>query len=179
MKTILFKSSFFAFLLLAFSACEVDTVDEDRQIPGLKPVYYSGDDWFEVRVEEPHSLRNLGKIYYYNKHIFVSELLQGVHIINNNDPNNPVPLKFLKIIGAKDMAVKGDFLYVDNLTDMVVLDIRDLENIKVVNRVENIYPQEELGSPEGYSGYFECVDATKGVVVDWEEATLTDPKCFK
>jgi len=33
--------------------------------------------------------------------------------------------------------------------------------------------------PAGYSGYFECVDSEKGVVIGWEEATLSNPECWR
>ena len=33
--------------------------------------------------------------------------------------------------------------------------------------------------PEGYSGFFECVDPTKGTVIGWSEKILLEPQCWR
>ena len=104
---------------------------------------------------------------------------EGVHIIDNSNPQNPVPIHFIEVVGATDLAIKGDILYVDNLSDLVAINIADFNNMYVEKRVEGLYPLSEQLFPENYDGYFECIDPEKGVVVGWEEATLENPTCSR
>ncbi|NJN77621.1 MAG: hypothetical protein HC803_04250 [Saprospiraceae bacterium] len=98
---------------------------------------------------------------------FVSERGEGIHVINNIDPTNPQSVKFIKIPGAMDIAIKGNILYADNYRDLVALDISDLENIRLTKRIPNLYPKQETLYPRDYNGYFECVDTEKGIVIGW------------
>ena len=150
--------------------------EEDIIVTGLKPIYSAGD-WKAIETLSPQPLQNLGKFYYKDQMIFVSEYRQGIHIIDNTNPENPENIKFISIPGALDIAIKGNILYADNFTDLVALDISDLENIEVVKRVENLYPEHDGYYPQNYEGYFECADPEQGVIVGWEEAELTNPKC--
>lgn len=149
------------------------------EVIGLKPIYAEGD-WTQITVLPPQPIDRLGKIYYKDKILFVNELYQGVHVIDNTDPVNPVFLHFFKIPGNKDIAIKGNILYADNVTDLVALDISELADPKVTKRLEDIYDDENfLDYPENYWGYFECPDPEKGVVVAWEETTLEYPECWR
>lgn len=169
---------FFTLLLLSFSSCLTETDISERIVEeGLKPIYAESETWKTVRTLEAQPIKKLGKIYYKDQLIYVSESLKGIHIIDNSDPTNPVKIKFIEIIGNRDIAIKGNILYADNVTDLVTLDISDLDNIRTLGRVENIYPQSAQTHPEGYTGSFECVDTERGIVIGWEEATLTSPDC--
>ena len=68
-----------------------------------------------------------------------------------------------------------------NLQDLLVFDIANLDNIRLVNRRQNVFPQVISGGnhPEGYRGFFECVDPQQGVVVYWEERLLQSPQCWR
>ncbi len=68
----------------------------------------------KIEVLSPKSLTNPGKIYTYGSTLFINELNAGIHVINNSNPQNPVPLKFIKILGNVDIAVKDNILYADN-----------------------------------------------------------------
>ncbi len=177
MNTLL--KAFFLVSIFIFVACErVD--DEDIQtIEGLRPIYASGN-WQDIAVSGPEPIDNLGKIYYKDGILYVNERNRGIHVYDNTDPLNINALKFINIPGNRDIAIKGNTLYADNGKDLVAIDISNFENIKVVNRVSNIYPDRTfLNYPENYIGYFECVDAEKGTVIGWEEATLTNPECWR
>ena len=103
----------------------------------------------------------------------------GVHVIDNTDPYSPQRIRFLQIPGCRDVAIRGNLLYADNVTDLVVIDISDLNDIALLNRVEGLYPEVDQQTPEAYEGYFECVDPSKGAVVGWETALLDDPQCWQ
>lgn len=154
-------------------------IEDVGMVDGMKPVYASVADWQDIKLTDPIPITKLGKIYYKDGFMFVSEKYKGVHIINNTDPENPVKIKFLQIVGNKDIAIKGNRLYADNYTDLVTLDISSLESISVVNRLKDVYPAAKQAYPASYEGYFECVDNSNGIVIDWEEAVLENPDCWR
>ena len=92
-----------------------------------------------IDILPPKEIKNIGKIYIYKNLILVNEPNLGIHIIDNNNRKNPINKAFLLIMGNIDMAVKDGYLYADSFMDMVVFDIRDLDNIAVVNRVKDIF----------------------------------------
>jgi hypothetical protein len=147
------------------------------QVEGLRPVY--SQDWKDIQSQAPRPVGKLGKIYYKDSTIYVAESGWGIHVIDNSDPANPVRIRFLQIPGCRDVAIRGNILYADNVTDLVAIDISDLDNIVVLKRVEGLYEQLDQETPEAYEGYFECVDPTKGAVVGWETALLDNPQCWQ
>jgi len=79
---------------------------------GFRAVY--SDDLNDiVALEAPRILQSPGKIYTYRHYLLVNETQKGVHIFDNSDPRNPIPINFLKIIGNNDVAVKNGVLYSD------------------------------------------------------------------
>ncbi len=88
-------------------------------------------------------LRNTGKIYYKDNYIYISEKYEGVHIINNEDPQNPQNVGFITAPGCIDMAIKGNTLFIDNAIDLVAID---LINKKLVSRTRSVFP--ELTPPD-------------------------------
>ncbi len=163
-----------AVFLLFFNGASVTKVD------GLKPVYVSPEEAKIIKSLAPRDIENHGKIYIKGDYIFVGEKYQGVHIINNSDPRSPENIGFLQIYGNNDIAIKGQTLYADNLTDLVLIDISDIHHAVEIQRVENVYEAGNQNYPENqaYHTYFECVDPEKGVVVGWVREQLIDPKCF-
>lgn len=99
-----------------------------------------------IKSFDPISLKYPGKIYIKDTLLFIVEKFQGVHVINDYDPSNPENIKFITIPGIVDIAVKGNVLYADNAVDLVSVDITDLDNVKEINRVKNVFP--ELYHPE-------------------------------
>jgi hypothetical protein len=151
-----------------------------KDVQGYKPVYMPKAAAYTVGKEAPRSLEKPGKIYTYGGLLFVVEQLKGIHVINNQDPANPLTIAFLNIPGCNDVAVNAGMLYADNMTDLVVFDITDPMSITYKKRIAGQFPDGiKLYPEEARDQYFECVDTTKGVVVGWELTTLNDPKCYR
>ena len=93
-----------------------------------------------VDITVPTQIIKSGKIYAYYNLILVNDVDQGIHVIDNTDPQHPKKVAFIKLIANNDMAVKGDYLYADSLMDLVVFDISDISNIKKVARLKNVFP---------------------------------------
>ena len=96
-----------------------------------------------VTIEKPREIKIAGKIYTYKTLLLINEPNIGIHIIDNRDKINPIPKAFIKLYGNVDIAVKDDFLYADSYMDLVVLNIQDLENIKIVKRVNDTFAYDE------------------------------------
>lgn len=164
------------------TACELISINDVTDVgvqQGVRPIYADFDTWDEIISLPARPIENLGKIYYKDPYIFVNERFKGIHVFDNSDPTQPTPIAFIQIYGSEDIAISGNILYADNYTDLVAIDISDLNNVQVVNRVENLYTRSSKAFPEGYSGYFECVKEAKGFVVGWEAAELLNPKCIR
>ncbi len=143
----------------------------------LEPVYATDNDWQDIGYLPPQPINQLGKIYYKDNYIYVNELNEGIHIIDNSTPSNPTPVSFIKVPGCKDIAIKGNFLYTDNVSDLIVFDISDFSNVTLVNRVPGVYPVSNQSYPEFHSGPFVCVDPSKGTVIGWQATDETEMDC--
>lgn len=99
-----------------------------------------------VKMDVARTLKDPGKIYTYGNYIFISERFEGVHVVDNSDPSNPVNIAFVVVPGCVDMAVKNNVMYVDNAVDLVSLSIENVTDIKVLSRNTNVFP--ELPPPD-------------------------------
>ncbi len=131
-------------VVLSMFSC-TDTCENTQTYVYLEPVYTSAS---EVRSSfasmDPRSLENPGKIYRKDHYLFINERGKGIHIFDNNDKTNPAPISFLNIPGSFDVAVKGHIMYVDSFVDLVVLDISDPVQVKLVQRIENVLDNSEI-----------------------------------
>ena len=77
------------------------------------------------------------------------------------------------------LAIRNGILYANNVNDLVGINISDLTDIEVVERLANVYQVTGSDFPENYIGYFECVDPNLGQVVGWFETTIREPECWR
>lgn len=154
------------FVLLLLSKCS-DKVEVTRTYRYMTPVYMTTSELRDaVDVLPPRTIKKAGKLYFLNNHLFLNEPGEGIHIIDNSDPANPERLAFINIPGNYDLAAKGDYLYVDSFIDLLVFDIGDVENIREVKRVENVFP---LNS--SYSGFPTENDQ---IITNWVQEETTE-----
>jgi hypothetical protein len=113
-----------------------------------------------VTTESARTLQDPGKIYTKDGFLFINELKQGIHVIDNRNPNAPKTLAFIRIPGNGDIAVRNNILYADSYMDLVALDITDVTNIKQVKRVNNVFPSGQ------FNGAYWYINAANGDVLD-------------
>src|SRR5690349_11420624 len=114
MKKILFGFLYISLLIFS-TACTPTDDEETLEHSEYKPLLMSREQLNNsITFLPPRDLKNPGKIYYKDGYIFVNEKYKGVHIINNQNPENPQNIKFIQIPGCIDMAMKDNMLYVDN-----------------------------------------------------------------
>jgi len=169
-------------LLLGIVACD-PPIDRTTGGPafdgtGYRAVYATAAELAKIETQPPRALRKPGKIYVQGNYLFVNEQGEGLHVLDNADPAKPRKISFLKIPGNNDIAAKGRYLYADNATDLVVLDIGDPTSVKLVKRIEAAIPPQNF--PALQQVYFECPDAQKGTIVAWEKVAMSSPPaCFR
>ncbi len=169
-----------AFLLapLIFAGCITEKAEIPEEVTGLAPVYSDGS-WRTIENLPPQPIIELNKIYYKDSLIFVGEAQRGIHVIDNHDPENPQRIAFISISGNSDISIKGNLLYANNLSDLVVLDITDVHNVQLVSRVEEAFPDASQPMPTNYAGFFECPDPAMGEITGWVEKVLESPQCWR
>jgi len=156
--------------IFLFSGCQ-DRILQTYELNN--PVYMTYDDLrTAVRDTTPEEIHYPGKIYLYGDYIFVNEVREGIHVIDNSDSKNPEAISFISIPGNVDMAIKNNILYADSYVDLVAIDISDLENIKELARFEDLFswdiPPFKSGSRVAE------VNPSLGVVVDWTTEEVTE-----
>ena len=138
--------------------------DSDKQ-----PVYLSYNDLrSSVAVEAPRSMSAMGNLYLYANHLYINEKNKGLHIIDNADPANPKPEAFIKIPGNTNVNIRSGYLYADSFIDLVVLDIRDPDNIQEINRQIDVFPYDVYQAIEDETIYLKNLDRDRGVVIGYE-----------
>lgn len=92
---------------------------------------------------------NSGKIYIKGNLLFINEVNEGFHILDNTDPKNPINKAFLKVLGSSDLTIKNNNLYINNAVDLITLKPDSaLTKVTVTKRIKNVFPQ--MISPDGY-----------------------------
>lgn len=151
------------------------------EVSGYVPVYASLATAKEISYSaQPKATVNAGKILVLGNRLFQVETAEGVHVIDISNPSSPVKLGFLKVPGCSDVSAKGNELYINNYNDLLVLTgtASFTPGVSLVlKRVENAFPEGLNSYPARRGVYFECPDPSKGIVVDWQPATLKNPKC--
>lgn len=160
-------------VVLALTSC-VD--EDDLNVSGKKPVYISVNQLMQFEQLPPQPIIEAGKIMLYQNYLFLVDVNQGIHVYDVSDTLHPQKIYYLKIPGNKDMTSQNDRMYVDNGPHLLTLDIHDINHITLVKRELNVFSQSET-YPKEYTGYFECFDQSKGWLIGWDDAPLTNPEC--
>jgi hypothetical protein len=140
-----------------------DTCETKVHYTYFEPVYTSFDEFrSSAKLTEPQLLTTIGKIYLKDNLLFINDPGKGIHIIDNTDPKNPVAKSFLNIPGNFDLAVKGNSLYADSFIDLIVFDISHIDQIREVNRLENVFYN--YNNMTGFP-----IDPERGFITGWNE----------
>ncbi len=175
MRKALWASPVFAAVVTVAATVSVVTgCTSYERVPVFSPIYLS---YAELRTPvmavDPVDIGTTGKIYVKDSYIYVNELYDGIHVIDNTDPSSPQKIAFIPIPGNVDMAIKGTTLYADSYVDLVAVDIADVLNAVEVARIEDAFPY-MTPSPwiaEDFvaGSQVEAPDERIGVVVGWEQ----------
>lgn len=173
------KTYLYLLIPLLLSACTHDDIPEfpEGEVEGYIPVYLSDEELKDIRMRDTIPLKSPGKLLLVGKYLLINEKEEGLHVIDNEDPSNPVKIAFLQIPGNIDIAVKGEYIYADNFSDLVTIRILSDSTVEETSRIKNVFPRTDF--PTDLNGYFECVDPSKGAVIGWQITKITNPKCYR
>ncbi len=122
-----------------------------------------------IKTMESRDLERTSRISFKDDYIYIVELYEGIHVINNVNPQAPKTEYFISIPGCVDMAIKNAELFARSAEDLVAIDISDISNVKEITRVKETFP--ELTNRNGNLPYRfskkERPDDT--VIVNWTE----------
>jgi hypothetical protein len=174
-------------LALLFCACTRRTSNTPETVQGMAPVYEQDDailsSMRQISATGPRAIVNGGKMYTTGTLLFQVEQDSGIHVINYANPQQPQKVGFIRSFLCKEVTVKNGFIYTNNFSDLVVIDISNLSNVHEVSRTANVFPDLALQYPPKSNPlatlYFECPDPSKGTVVRWETKTIHHPKCWR
>jgi hypothetical protein len=168
-KYIFFRLSLLILFIPLLSGCLKDKTFHTYSY--FEPVYRTTA---EVRANiKSNPVRDVlqpGKIFIRGQYIFLNEIDKGIHIIDNGNPSSPKKIAFVDIPGNMDMAVKGNTLYADAYTDLVVIDISNPLQVGLKKVIEDVFPF------RFYNGYF--LQDTSKVLVDWKRKDTTVEESF-
>ncbi len=134
-----------------------------------EPVYMSYQRLREsVQVQAARPPDRIGRVYLYEGYIFLNEVNEGIHVIDNADPTEPVNIGFIQIPGNTEIAIRGNYLYADSYIDLVTLDLNDPGNVQLIDRQQDVFPYEATQNiPYNISFRRFDIDQQQGVVVSY------------
>jgi hypothetical protein len=138
-KFLLTAMSFIALfsVVVTLQGCLKDSIRHTYRV--YIPIYKS---LTEVRTDmktgPAEALKNTGKLNLFGNYIFLNELNKGIHVIDNSNPAAPKNISFINIPNNIDLSVKGNYLYADSYSDVVVIDISNPVQIKPVKFLNNV-----------------------------------------
>ncbi|HEX8332420.1 MAG TPA: hypothetical protein VF622_07335 [Segetibacter sp.] len=176
MKNIL-RISLLFFSFVAMYGCEPEPFTKvPKEAEGYKPIYADPALVKEVTYKAAIPVTKAGKIYYKGGYIFQVDQGSGIHVINATNPSQTTRIGFISINGCQEIAITGNYLFTNNLHDLITVDISDFTKPQVVKRIAGAFSLNNNELPPA-RGYFECPDPKKGVIIGWRKEMLQSPKC--
>lgn len=178
MKSSYLSIVFFIVSQLFLSCTEREGEENLVDVAYFTPVYATSQELAaRVTVDPPLPYQQSGKVITYGDYIFINKPNEGIHIVDNSNPEAPQNHSFIALKGNLDMAIVNDYLYADMYSSLVVLNVDDINNPVVMQdyTVDDVFyynRYEMLPAYETVSNYahvrYDNVDPTRGIVVDWE-----------
>ena len=143
-----------------------------------EPVYLSYLEFRSTKAAQPaKEMVHPGKICLYGNYLFINEIAEGIHIIDNTNPSAPKSIAFIELIGNLDLTVNNNILYADSFIDLVLFDVTNPAQPVECGRVDNVFPNVLPATGNTYP--IRNVDWNKGVVIGWEVKTITEKEEFQ
>ena len=176
-------------LLLASCSLFKDEIVDDRELVDVAyfvPQYETTAQLAaKVTVESAKDYAEAGKIVTYQNYIFINKPNEGVHVVDNSNPADPVNLHFINIPGSLDLTIIDNHLYSDMFSALVVFNISDVTQPDLIEdfTVEEVFyynPYRTLDTAsrleESYTyTQYESIDESRGIVTGWEVEIRQEP----
>ena len=104
--------------------------------------------WEELRADIQPEYGNTailtrpGKIYA-KDYLYIVDQYRGIHVFDQTDPQNPVRVVFIPVIGALEISIQGNTLYTNSFIDLVAINLEHIHDRSFSNasytRTEGIF----------------------------------------
>lgn len=132
-------------VLVAFVSCTDDFGKTTVTYEKATAIY---GDLEELRNQplftSPREISDPGKIFIGDQYILIGEETEGIHVFDNTNPENPTNLGFIQIFGNREFFLDGNNLYAESVYDMVKIDLTNIRQPQLVNRVTDVFAQPQL-----------------------------------
>ena len=81
------------------------------------------------------------KIFMGENMLLIGEKGLGIHVYDNNDPNNPTPMSFINLPFTDEFFVHKNFIYAVSHYDMVKIDVSNMAAPVIVDRELNAFAE--------------------------------------
>ncbi len=129
-------------------------------------------------------VKNAGKIYTIGNLIFQNDIGTGLHVFDYSNPAQPQKAGFIHIPGNTELSVKGNFIYANSYSDLVVINITDWRNAIETKRVKDAFRKGQEQSytysipPPEHRVRYECMTLGKGVHTGWVKDSVSSYSCY-
>ncbi|NND06503.1 MAG: hypothetical protein HKN87_08985 [Saprospiraceae bacterium] len=152
----------FSLLAIAGSSCLQDECTETRAFIRFEPVYRTAAQiTAPISVESPRPLVDPGIIYFYDGYILINEFREGIHVFDNSDPSNPVPVSFINIEGNEHFAIQSDQLQANKFNALLTIDISDVQHPEQKSVISNAFKEIHEQPGRGFLVYHRQTDQTQ------------------
>ncbi|MEQ9423705.1 MAG: hypothetical protein RJQ09_04750 [Cyclobacteriaceae bacterium] len=154
-------------LLSILSSCINDIARLDVTYTRATAIYADLD---EIRntplVSTSKEISNPGKIFVSETLLLVGEEGEGIHIIDNTDPELPRPKFFINVPGNREFFVSEGKLFAESYYDMLMIDITNIDQPVLLSRVQEAFgPELKNNLGESIIG-FETREVTESLSKD-------------
>ncbi len=124
-------------------SCTDDTGEVEVNYLEATAIYGDMDEIRSIPINEgPRAIENAGKIFVAEDYVLIGEEGKGIHVVNNQDRNNPVSNAFITIPGNKEFFVSGNALYAESYYDLLKIDITTPSQAVLISRSKNAIQDE-------------------------------------
>lgn len=116
-----------------------------------------------IQFQEPKTDLTSQRIYIYGDNIYLIEAGFGVQVINNLDPTNPQPERYIAIPGCHNIAIRNSIMFASSAVDIIGIDYI---NEQVLFRNENVI-DEPVPPGEPVQEYYERPE--NSIVIGWNK----------
>lgn len=164
---------FVLFMLGTLLCLSCDKIRTEGEYLRKIPIYSTLGEQrkMNIEIQKPIEFNRTGKIYSYKDYLFIMELQKGIHIYNNANPNKPVAIGLLPVLGNMDIAVKDDVLYADSYFDLLSFDIKDATKPKLIDRQRDRFSRSTFAF--GILSSNVNSDELK-IIVDYKDSLVTE-----
>jgi isocitrate lyase len=157
-------------VLLVIGTALSSFLSEDYLYTNYTPVLLSRNDLItSISFQPARDFSQPGKLYLYQQQIYIVEKFEGVHIIDNRNPESPEKTGFIQIPGCIDIAIKDNVLFADIAVDLVSIDLKNYPDIEELGRFRDVFPEHTPPDLDYIPSRFSSrTRPSNTVIVNWE-----------